>query len=174
MVTLKGEHIFLRALEPEDLEFVYQIENDESIWEISNTNTPYSRYLLKEYLEHAHKDIFEVKQLRLVISSYDNEVLGLIDIFDFDFANRKAGIGLLIKSEEKRGNGIGSEALKLVIDYCFLRLDLHQLYCNISKDNEASLKLFEKYNFEKIGLKKDWILVNGTYKDEYLLQLIHT
>ena len=87
MVTLKGEHIYLRTLEPEDLEFVYQIENDESIWEISNTITPYSRYLLKEYLEHAHKDIFEVKQLRLVISSYKDEVLGLIDIFDFDFSN---------------------------------------------------------------------------------------
>ena len=49
MVTLKGKDVFLRALEPEDIDFVYEIENDESIWEISNTITPYSRYLLKEY-----------------------------------------------------------------------------------------------------------------------------
>ena len=48
MITLKGEHIFLRALEPEDLEFIHDIENDESIWEISNTQTPYSRFLIKE------------------------------------------------------------------------------------------------------------------------------
>ncbi|NNK82310.1 MAG: GNAT family N-acetyltransferase [Flavobacteriaceae bacterium] len=173
MVTLKGKHIYLRALEPEDLEFVYQIENDESIWEISNTITPYSKYLLKEYLENAHKDIFEVKQLRLAISNYKNEVLGLIDIFDFDISNRKAGLGVLIQDYKNRKNGFGSEALKLVIDYCFSRLGLHQLYCNISEDNEASLKLFKKFNFETIGLKKDWNLINGVYKNEYLLQLIH-
>lgn len=173
MVTLKGEHIFLRALEPEDLEFVYQIENDESIWEISNTNTPYSRYLLKEYLEHAHKDIYEVKQLRLVISSYKDDVLGLIDVFDFDFSNRKAGLGILIQSDKNRAKGYGAEALKLVIDYCFTRLGLHQLYCNISEDNYASLSLFQKFNFEKIGLKKDWILVNGSFKNEFVLQLLN-
>ncbi|MBT8260012.1 MAG: GNAT family N-acetyltransferase [Bacteroidia bacterium] len=173
MVTLKGKHIYLRALEPEDLEFVYQIENDESIWEISNTITPYSKYLLKEYLENAHKDIFEVKQLRLAISNYKNEVLGLIDIFDFDISNRKAGLGVLIQDYKNRKNGFGSEALKLVIDYCFSRLGLHQLYCYISEDNEASLKLFKKFNFETIGLKKDWNLINGVYKNEYLLQLIH-
>lgn len=84
MITLKGNNIFLRALEPEDLEFVYAIENDESIWEISNTQTPYSRYLIKQYLEHSQKDIFEVKQLRLVICNYKNDTLGLIDLFDFD------------------------------------------------------------------------------------------
>ena len=173
MVTLKGKHIFLRALEPEDIDFVYEIENDESIWEISNTITPYSRYLLKEYLEHAHKDIFEVKQLRLVISSYNNETLGLIDIFDFDISNRKAGLGLLIKSNEKRNNGFGSEALQLVINYCFTHLGLHQLYCNIAEDNIASLNLFKKFKFEIVGLKKDWNLVNDEYKNEYLLQLIH-
>ena len=170
MVTLKGDHIYLRALEPEDLEFVYQIENDESIWEISNTITPYSRYLLKEYLEHAHKDIFEVKQLRLVISSYKDEVIGLIDVFDFDFPNRKAGLGILIQSNDYKDKGYGSEAIKLIVDYCFTHLGLHQLYCNISEDNTASLKLFKKFNFEKIGLKKDWNLVNGIFKNEFLLQ----
>lgn len=173
MVTLKGEHIYLRALEPEDLDFVHAIENDETIWEISNTQTPYSKYLIKQYLEHAHKDIYEVKQLRLVISDYNNEALGLIDIFDFDFKNLRAGIGVLIKNKEDRGQGIGSESLKLVIGYCFKTLHLHQLYCNISEDNQASMKLFLNEGFRKIGIKKDWNLINGNYKNENLLQLIN-
>ncbi|HMQ44873.1 MAG TPA: GNAT family N-acetyltransferase, partial [Mariniflexile sp.] len=75
MITLKGDYIYLRALEPEDLEFIHAIENDESVWEMSNTTTPYSKYLIKQYLEQAHKDIFEVKQLRLVISSYSHVAL---------------------------------------------------------------------------------------------------
>jgi diamine N-acetyltransferase len=174
MVTLKGKHIFLRALEPEDLEFVHAIENDENIWHLSNTQTPYSKFLIKQYLEAAHKDVFEAKQLRLVISNYENQALGMIDIFDFDFLNKRAGIGILIRNESDRGKGIGSEALKLLIKYSFTHLQLHQLYCNIFEDNEVSLKLFTKQGFKKVGLKKDWTFSQNGYYNEYLLQLINT
>lgn len=173
MITLKGEHIFLRALEPEDLDFIHTIENDESIWEISNTQTPYSRYLIKQYLEHAHKDIYEVKQLRLVISNYKNSVLGLIDLFDFDFKNKRAGVGILIKDKINRDKGYGQEALELLINYSFSHLALHQLYCNISEENKASVKLFTNNGFQQIGLKKDWNYVSGSFKNEYLFQLIN-
>jgi len=173
MVTLKGEHIYLRALEPEDLDFIYDIENNQDIWEISNTLTPYSKFLIKQYLENAHKDIYEAKQLRLVISTIKKETIGLIDIFDFDFHNKRAGIGVLIKESSNRHKGYGTEALQLLIDYCFKHLNLHQLYCNISEDNEASIKLFKHHNFVEVGLKKDWNIVNGAYKNEYLFQLIN-
>lgn len=173
MITLKGKHIYLRALELEDLEFIFEIENDESIWEISNTQTPYSRFLIKQYLENAHKDIFEVKQLRLVISNYKNQALGLIDLFDFDFKNKRAGVGILIKNEVNRNKGYGQQALQLLINYSFSHLGLHQLYCNISEENKASLVLFANNGFQQIGLKKDWNHVNGLYKNEYLFQLIN-
>tara|TARA_R110002050_G_scaffold74772_5_gene160203 strand:+ start:19108 stop:19632 length:525 start_codon:yes stop_codon:yes gene_type:complete len=173
MITLKGDNIYLRALEPEDLEFVHTIENDETIWEISNTQTPYSKFLIKQYLEHAHKDIFEVKQLRLVISNYKDEALGMIDIFDFDFKNGRAGVGILVKEPNDRAKGFGSEALKLLIDYSFSHLGLHQLYCHVSEENDASVKLFTKQGFKKVGLKEDWNYVNGSYKNEYLFQLIN-
>lgn len=174
MITLKGKHIYLRALEPEDLAFVHAIENDEAIWEISNTQTPYSKFVIKQYLENAHKDIFEVKQLRLVISSYKDEALGLIDIFDFDFRHARAGVGILIKEPVNRAKGYGKEALKLLMDYGFAHLGLHQLYCNVSEDNEASIKLFTSAGFKEVGLKKDWNVVKGSYKNEYLFQYINS
>lgn len=173
MITLKGVEIYLRALEPDDLEFVYAVENDESVWEISNTQTPYSKFLIKQYLDNAHKDIFEVKQLRLVVSTYSDKPVGLIDIFDFDFKNKRAGIGILINDASNRDKGYGREALQLLINYSFSHLGLHQLYCNISEENKASLKLFTNQGFVNIGLKKDWNLINGSYKNEYLFQLIN-
>ena len=101
MVTLSGNTLYLRALEPEDLEVVHYVENREDLWELSNTQTPYSRYLIKEYLEHAHKDIYEVKQLRLVIcENVSDAVLGFIDLFDFDPKNRRVGLGILIIDSE--------------------------------------------------------------------------
>ena len=172
MVTLQGEHIYLRALEPEDLDFIHAIENDESIWELSNTQTPYSKFLIKQYLEHSHKDIYEVKQLRLVISSKDDEALGMIDLFDFDFKNKRAGVGILVKNERERNKGVGTQALQLLINYSFSRLNLHQLYCYISESNKASINLFTKHGFKKVGLKKDWNFVDGHFESEFMYQLI--
>ena len=174
MITLKGQHIYLRALEPEDLEFVYAIENNEEIWDISNTQTPYSKFLIRQYLENAHQDIYEAKQLRLAICLLKSDVaVGLIDLFDFDPKNSRAGIGILIQKEEDRTKGIGTEALQLLIQYAFNQLQLHQLYANIGAENSRSLQLFSKFDFQKIGVKKDWNLNNGKYQDEYLFQLIN-
>ncbi|WP_400079476.1 GNAT family N-acetyltransferase [Winogradskyella sp. R77965] len=173
MVTLKGKHIYLRALEPEDLDFVYTIENDTSLWELSDTQTPYSRFLVKQYLENAQQDIYEAKQLRLAICDKNDKTIGLIDIFDFDVKNKRAGIGILIQNESDRYKGSGKEALELLVNYCFSALHLHQVYANISESNSASLKLFEGNGFKRIGLKKDWSFDGKQFSNEYILQRIN-
>lgn len=174
MITLKGNTIYLRALEPEDLEFIYHIENDENIWEVSNTQTPYSKFLIRQYLENAHQDIYEAKQLRLAICKNDNEkAIGLIDLFDFDPKNNRAGIGIVIQNKVDRTQGFGKEALGLLIDYSFNKLQLHQLYANIGVDNVSSINLFATFGFQEIGIKKDWIFSNNSYQNEAIYQLIN-
>lgn len=173
MLTLSGKNIYLRALEPEDLEFVYAIENDEKIWDISHTQTPYSLFLIREYLKNAQQDIYQARQLRLAICKQNTfEAIGLIDLFDFDPQHSRAGIGILIKENADRNSGHGSESLGLLIDYAFAHLNLNQLYANIDPENNASLKLFTNFGFEQIGVKKQWNFSGGIYKDEALLQLI--
>ena len=103
----------------------------------------------------------------------DFPALGLIDLFDFDPQNRRAGIGIVIQSIENRKQNIGSEAIELLIKYAFYNLNLHQLYANIATENTASIALFTKFGFEKIGVKKEWTLVNGSFKDEALYQLVN-
>ena len=174
MITLTGTTIYLRALEPEDLDFIHGVENDERIWEVSNTQTPYSKYLIKQYLENAHLDIYEAKQLRLAICEIKTtRAVGLIDLFDYDPRNHRAGIGILIKNTADRNRGIGKEALELLINYSFKKLNLHQVYANIDTKNEASIRLFATFGFEKIGVKKDWNLIHGQYRDEAMMQLIN-
>lgn len=173
MVTLTGNTIYLRALEPEDLEFIYRLENDEAIWEVSNTQTPYSRFLIRQYLENAHQDIYEAKQLRLAICKKDSfDAIGLIDLFDFDPVNQKAGVGIIIEDEVNRNSGFGKEALGLLIDYVFQKLQLHQLYANIDPANVASVSLFANFGFRLAGIKKDWVRRQNCYHDEALYQLI--
>ncbi|MFL9844800.1 GNAT family N-acetyltransferase [Flavobacterium rhizosphaerae] len=173
MVTLQGENIFLRALEPEDLDFVHALENDTRVWEVSQCQAPYSRYIIKQYIKNSHRDIYEVKQLRLAICLIgSNNAIGLIDIFDFDPANERAGVGIII-SENQRNKGIGAETLKLLTNYAFTALGLHQLYANIDTQNAASIALFTTFGFRLAGIKKAWNKRNGSYHDEALYQLIH-
>lgn len=173
MVTLTGHTVYLRALEPEDLEFIYRLENNEAIWEVSNTQTPYSRFLIRQYLENAHQDIYEAKQLRLAICKTGTlEAVGLIDLFDFDPVNQRAGVGIIIQDAEERNKRVGSEALGLLIEYAFNKLQLHQLYANIDLGNVASISLFTNFGFQLIGNKKDWIKRNNNYHDEGFYQLI--
>ena len=175
MITLQSENIFIRALEPEDLSFIYEIENDENIWEVSNTQTPYSKYLIKQYLENAHQDIFEAKQLRLVICENKNfKAVGLIDLFEYDPRNNRAGVGIIIKETIDRNIGYGKQALQLLINYSFTKLNINQLYANINPKNSASTSLFTNFGFQKIGTKKQWNLINGIYQDEDFFQLIKT
>ncbi len=173
MVTLKGDTIYLRALEPEDLDFLYRLENNMEVWEISGTLAPYSKSVLKLYLENAHRDIYDVKQLRLVICDKQDDAIGLIDLFDFDPKNKRAGLGIVIVDEVHRNKGVGSEAISLLTDYAFNVLNLRQIYANILEDNESSIHLFKKLDFKEIGVKKDWIFTNRGYKNEVLFQKLN-
>lgn len=175
MKSLKGEHIFLRALELSDLDFLYTLENDESLWEVSNTTTPYSRYILLKYLENSHRDIYDIQQLRLVICrNKDKKQIGFIDLYDFDPKHNRVGVGIVIFSEADKRKGYASEALGLTCNYAFKHLNVHQIFAGITEGNEGSIQLFEHAGFERSGLKKDWIFSEGTYKSEYFYQLLNS
>ena len=167
-----GTTILLRALEPSDIDTIYKWENNPDNWTVSNTQTPYSKFVLEQYLASAHQDIYSVKQLRLMICTSDNKPLGTIDLFDFEPQHQRAGIGILIADAADRSKGYASEALDIIIQYGFDVLNLRQLYCNITSDNEASLHLFQKFGFEICGNKKDWIRDGNKFKDELILQKI--
>ncbi len=170
-MLLEGKHISLRALEPYDIDFLCDVENNTQYWELSNTLTPYSRELLKNYIQNAHQDIYEAKQFRFVIQNDALHQVGFIDLFDFDPKNQRVGIGIIIIAEEQN-KGYAQDALECLCNYCFDQLNVHQVYANITNDNKKSIALFEKLNFKKSGTKKNWIFTKGKFKDEHLYQLL--
>ena len=171
-MTLTGEHIYLRALEPADIEILYTWENNPAIWKVSNTLAPFSKFVLEQYLVNAHEDIYTSKQIRLLICTTDHTPIGTIELFDFDAHNHRVGIGIMI-AESMENKGYATQALQLLCEYCFEVLLVKQVYCNISVSNEKSLHLFKKLGFAEVGLKKHWNRVaQNTFEDEWMLQLI--
>lgn len=169
---LRTEHTCLRPLEPTDLDFLYTLENDTSVWHVGNTLAPYSKHVLEIYLENAALDIYTIKQLRLVICNQEQEAIGAIDLFDFDPLHRRAGIGIVI-SAPFRSKGHAREALDLLLHYCRHTLQLHQVYCSVTATNHTSIKLFRKASFEEIGIRKEWLRKSdGTWDDVVEMQRV--
>lgn len=171
MLRLQGEHIKLRALEPEDLDRLESWENNPENWRYSQQQVPFSKHILRAYLANAQQDIYEAKQLRLVIEN-KKQAIGLIDLYDFDFNNRRAGIGILIGDQENRHRGYAKEALQVLVGYAQKTFDLKQLYASIGENNTASLKLFDSLGFKQIGVRAQWFREGKEWEDEHLLQLI--
>lgn len=170
MALLKNDKILLRALEPEDLDSLYKWENDSSIWSSGNTMSPYSRYVLKEYISQSHLNIYDQKQLRLMVELRETaKAIGIVDIYDFDSHNRKAGVGILLDLEYQR-NGIATEAIQLLTDYAFSFLKIHQLYAYIAITNEPSKALFLRCGFTVSGTLCDWISTENGFTDVLVLQ----
>jgi diamine N-acetyltransferase len=169
--------VILRALEPDDIVLLYKWENDQQIWRVSNTIVPFSKYILQKYIENSHLDIYQTKQLRMMIDIQDTNInkstIGAVDIFDFDPFHLRAGIGILIGEKDNRDRGYAKLALSQIIEYSFNILQLHQLFANITTENEASVHLFQSQGFELCGVKKDWIKIPEGYLHEATYQLIN-
>jgi diamine N-acetyltransferase len=171
MEPLAGSLVRLRAIEPEDEDLLFKWENDQKIWQVSNTLTPFSRQILREYLAHAHLDIFQAKQLRLVIETVEgSKAVGLIDLFDFDPQHQRAGIGILIGEASEWGKGYAKEALKVLLKYAFTILLLNQVYCSIDETNISSVNLFKNAGFRITGIKEKWNRTYLGWSNEWFLQ----
>ena len=156
----------LRKIEPSDLPFLYQWENDATMWADSDTHNPLSRHDLHQYIENTTGDIYRDGQLRLIIedsqlstlnSQLSTKIVGCIDLFDFDARNRKAAIGMYI-APEARGKGVGKQAVQLLLDYAFNFLHLRMVYAIISVNNVACSRLYEQMDFLPSSPLRAWTL----------------
>ncbi len=171
---IHGEQIALRAMEPSDVELLYNWENRRELWPVSYTQTPFSKAVLDEFVTDIHQDIYTNKQLRLMVVELNSKsTIGTIDFFEFDPQHLRVGLGIFIH-EHFRGKGHAAEALSLSTNYAFETLWLKQVFAQVSAANAASLALFEKLGFEKSGLKKDWNRVGlNQYEDVWFLQKVN-
>jgi diamine N-acetyltransferase len=169
---LKYGTIRLRAPEPADVDLFYKWENDSSLWPVGNIRTPFSRHTLEQYILNSTGDIYEQKQLRLIILGSEGKPVGTLDLFDFDPYHQRAGIGILIHDPGDRRHGYASDTLAAIENYAVEMLGIRQLYACISEENNGSIRLFQKAGYSLAGIKKKWFNTPRGWKDEWFFQKI--
>ena len=162
--------IQVRSPEPDDLDFLYQIENDVENWAVSNTRSTYSKQQLLDLILSSHNP-YDAGQCRFMVTKAD-ETIGTVDLFDFDPFHGNGAVGIFIK-EEYRQKGNALKALKRFLYLCKKSFGMNSVLAQIDMQNVGSLKLFESAGFEKIGELKNWRRVVGEErKSNGLFQII--
>lgn len=159
----------LRPLEPNDIDLLYQIENDSREWALSSTNMPYSREFLSQYILSTTGDIYIDKQLRLVIEDETGIPVGLIDLQNFDPKNLRAEVGIAILPEH-RGRKYSTRAMIELLVYAAQTLHLHQVYAIIPESNTASIAMVQKCGFQQQNELKDWLFDGKKYQNAWVFQ----
>lgn len=153
---LRHSKLILRKLEPSDLPYLYQWENDAAAWSDGATHNPLSQQDLRDYIASTTGDIYRDGQLRLI--AQDEELtIGCADLFDLDPRNRKAAIGLYV-APEYRGQGYSEDIMQLLEEYAFTHLNLRLLYAIIRTDNAPCTALYEKCAYVPSSPLRNWTL----------------
>ena len=161
--------IKLRAIEPEDLDTLYTIENDVALWSVGTTNVPYSRYVLHDYIAHASNDIYIDRQVRLIIENEDAKMIGIADVMNFDPQHLRAELGIVIQTGF-RHQGYATAAIEAMLQYSLRVLHLHQVYVILDEKNENAKKLFNKLAFRESARFSHWLFDGKDYHDALLMQ----
>lgn len=191
MSELTNHSIFLRAMEPEDIDAIFRWENDPKIWVDSASHQPFSRKALSQFIEeNSGADIYSCRQLRLMAEKEEiikcdetgelhknvfckHFTVGCVDLFDFDPYHRRAGVGIIVDNHYRR-QGIGLQMLLELEDFGREHLQLHQLHCAVASNNKASIALFERAGYSRCGVLNEWIFSDGKWIDAFMYQKIIT
>ena len=154
---LHSQRLHLRALEPADADFMYEVENDASAWRYSDTIAPLSRKILRDYALTYDADPFTAGQLRLIITEeVSNTPVGIIDLYEVSQRHQRAFIGIYI-CKEFRGKGYAKEAIELIEDYAHNNLHLHQLGAKVEDGHANAEKLFLDRGYKLKGNLEEWL-----------------
>lgn len=163
------DKIILRAVEPEDVDFMVACEADRDnlIW--SDYRAPLSRTQLLSYAVSYDADPIRSCQLRLIVQTEDGVNVGILDLYDISEKDSKAFIGICIHPKF-RNSGYGVATLRELFDFNRSQLGLNQLLAKVSTKNKAGNALFVKSGFNCIATLPQWHRVGLSFHDFNLFQ----
>ncbi len=161
-----SSRIRLRAMEPSDVDLLYQWENDTTLWQYGNTRGYVSRHDLEMFIEHSDLDLYTTRQLRLMVCDQQTGLtVGCVDIYDYDPYHHHAYIAVLIGKQHQR-LGYATVAVNTVANLCFVFWNMHCLCATTTAQNVPAQRLLARCGFLYVGSRPGWVMTDGRFVDE--------
>ncbi|MBA3018319.1 MAG: GNAT family N-acetyltransferase [Desulfobacteraceae bacterium] len=169
---LKGKNIFLGPLSKnDDLEgYATWLNNQEITLYMGSGRFPVNYDALKDYIS-SFQNSKEGMLLGIFLTT-NSKHIGNITLHQIDWLNKFAEVGIIIGDEESHGKGYAIEAIRLVVEHAFNKMNLRKVYAGMVHGNEASKKAFEAVGFQVEGTLRKHFYLNGKYLDCYRMGLL--
>jgi len=166
---LLGEKCYLSPVCMDDVEKYTEWLNDMEIGQfvtLSDTVLDIDKegVLLRKLMDEEH--IFAI------VEKDTNKVIGNCGIHNVSQVHRNASLGIFIGEKTFWNQGIGAEAINLLLDFAFNILNLHNIYLSVMSYNKRAICCYEKIGFKKIGVQREFMFVSGKYHDVYLYDML--
>ena len=168
---LEGSRILLRPIKDTDTDHIIEWRNNESIRKFFIYQQPFTKEGHEKWLKEmiGTQNGFQF----IVVDRESGRDIGSTYLRDYDRIHNKIEYGIFLSDTETTGHGLGTEALKLTVQFAFQELHVHKITGRIFSDNVRSLRVSEKAGFQKEALLKDEVLVQGRYRDLVLVGQIN-
>ena len=162
-MSIDGEKIFLRAMEPEDMEMLRDMINDSDVSNmVVGWSFPVSK---KEQMDWYGRAVSSQDKRFIVCTKENKKAVGLVTLTDIDLVNHTAFHGIKLHPSCPKGKGIGTDAVMTLMEYAFNQINLNRLEGEWFLYNKASICLYEKCGWHQEGIKRKAVFRNGKYHD---------
>tara|TARA_B100000965_G_scaffold387409_1_gene390704 strand:+ start:213 stop:722 length:510 start_codon:yes stop_codon:yes gene_type:complete len=161
------DNLILRTPLLSDFDDLLSWENDLKNNQYTDVPVFYTPSQIEDFLNSDH-DLLLQNQIRYIIE-LNSSAVGCIDLYDYDVVNSRAGVGIYVDSNF-RNKGIASKSLELLKSISIEKYLISNLYADIMSGNKSSIKIFEKANFIKNGIKSNWIRTENSFEDVLFYQ----
>jgi RimJ/RimL family protein N-acetyltransferase len=168
---LEGERVYLRPIEEQDLGLFYT----KALWDkegrkLTGTQTVFSRQGVQSWFERISTDSSRIDQI--ICLQENNQPIGDVSMMDIDHQNRSAVVRISIFKREYWGNGFGTVAMSLLLNFGFGIINLHRVGLDVFSYNIRGIKAYEKLGFKQEGTIRDALYYDGEYHDSILMGVL--
>ena len=168
-----GPKITLRGLELNDVTELIKYYNDKDFMNYSGRIGPISLEEGEEWIRQSWKDRREGKRYTFAIEvNENNKYIGNISIKILNNISQRADISIGIFNPKYRDKGLGTEALRLLIEFGFKKLNLMSIELRVFANNKRAIASYEKLGFKKIGYRRKADLIEGEFMDDLMMDLL--
>lgn len=167
---LEGERVYLRPIGLDDTDWYFRSLYNHETRRLTGTQKHYTREQIASYIAGKAEDSSSV--LLLIARRDDDQVIGDIQLGGIDTFNRSAYIRISLENPDSQGKGLGSEAMRLMLDYGFGILNLHRIELNVFAFNERAIRAYEKLGFQREGVQRQALYYQHAYHDSILMAML--
>lgn len=169
--VLFGETIFLRPLQLEDAQAMFEALKDEETNRLTGSHETFTMEQIQRFIGRIVDDM-DRADYAIVSKEDPSLVLGEVVLNDISWKNRSSNFRIALYSPDFFGKGYGTQATRLILKFGFEQLNLHRIDLEVYDFNPRAAHVYEKVGFKREGVKRDALYWEGSYQNAIVMSIL--